>query len=309
MSGPADPLTDAALAARARVAVLPHTGAANRLVLVIAAMMAFLAVLTIATSLGAAALGTAWRTDLAGAATVRITGTRAEIEDRVRFVLDVLETTPGIASARPLSDAEQAALLAPWLGAGAHVEALPLPRLIDVTLDGDGPDAGALQARLDLTVAGAVYDDHAAWRGPLAASAAGLMRLAIAATGIILAGAVMMVAFAAAATLSANQDTVRTVRLIGAEDRFIAAAFVNRMTLHASLGALGGAGLATAALALMPALGDPSILPGAMPQAAARALAGPARAAALVLGVPAILALTAWVTARVTVLLALRRMP
>ena len=42
------------------------------------------------------------------------------------------KTTPGIASYRALDDAETRALLEPWFGPDLPVEALPIPRLIQV---------------------------------------------------------------------------------------------------------------------------------------------------------------------------------
>ena len=293
--------------ARFRAPVMPRAGAANRLVLVIAGMMAFLAVLTLTASLAADRLGSAWAQDLTGAATVELTGTPAEIAERLPFVLDILETTQGIAAARPLNAEEQAALLAPWLGADADLETLPVPQLVDVTLTGPGPDRAALQQRLDLSVSGAVYDDHAAWRAPLARAVSTLMAISVGATVLIAACAILMVAFAAQATLAANQDIVRTVRLIGAEDAFIAAAFVNRLALHAGLGGLAGAVAATGCLSLLPDLADPVALPGA--EVGAGALDPIARAAAFATAVPLVLALVAWITARLTVMATLRRMP
>ena len=116
--------------------------------------MSFLAVLTLAAGLAAIRLADEWRADLAGVATVRVSPGEGDAEARVAAVTEVLRTTPGIARVRVLSDDEQAALLAPWLGDAAGMADLPAPRLIDITLDGAGPDADALQKRLDLTVRG-----------------------------------------------------------------------------------------------------------------------------------------------------------
>lgn len=263
--------------------------------------MSFLAVLTLAAGLAAIELAAEWRADLAGIATVRV-ATGEGMEDRLRAVLEVLRTTPGIAAARVLSDAEQVALLTPWLGDTAILAELPQPRLIDVTLAGDGPDPSALQGRLDLTVRGAVYDDHAAWRGPLVAAAQGLTGLAFAATALVLATAAVMIGFAARATLAANRQAIEVVRLIGAEDRFISAAFVRRLARRAALGGFLGAALGCGALALLPRIEVEAGLAVALrPQGAGWAALG--------LGVPLAGALIAWAAARITVRLALARMP
>ena len=166
--------------------LLPGSGWTAPMAGFAAAAMAFLAVLTLAAAMAAQSLAASWRADLAGVATVRVSGTEDEIAERMKSVLEVLRTTPGIARVRPLSDAEQQSLIEPWLGSGTDLAAFPAPRLIDVVLDGAGPDAEALQARLDLTVNGAVYDDHAAWRAPLTSSAKALERLALGATLVVL---------------------------------------------------------------------------------------------------------------------------
>ncbi len=292
----------------ARLRLLPESGWSAALTAWIAVAMSFLAVLTLASGIAAVELAARWRADLAGVATVRVAGVpgSAGMADRLDAVLEVLRTTPGIAAARPLTDAEQAALLAPWLGDAAVLADLPSPRLIDVVLDGDGPDAGALQGRLDMTVDGAVYDDHAAWRGPLVAAADGLTRLAFAATALVLATAALMVAFAARATLTANRHVIEIVRLIGAEDRFISAGFVRRLARRAALGGIVGAALGCGALALLPA-----VEPVAWGEAGLAVRLRPEGAGWLVLGlgVPLAGTLVAWLAARVTVRLALARMP
>ncbi len=285
---------------RARPRVLPNSGWSAALAAWVAFAMSFLAVLTLAAGIAAVRLAAEWRADLAGVATVRVAGGEGG-EERLRAVLDVLRTTPGIAAARPLSDAEQAELLAPFLGDAAALADLQ-PRLIDVTLEGAGPDAAALQGRLDLTVEGAVYDDHAAWRRPLIAAADGLTRLAFAAAILVVTTAALMIAFAARATLAANRHVIEVVRLIGAEDRFISRAFVGRLARRAAAGALIGAALGCGALALLPRIDAGTGLAVALrPQGGGWAALG--------LGVPLAGALIAWVAARIAVRLALSRMP
>jgi cell division transport system permease protein len=62
-----------------------------------------------------------------------------------------------------------------------------------------------------------------------------------------------MVTLAAQAALAANLAVIRTLRLVGATDAFIARAFVRRFTLRALAGAVAGTVLAVAALLALPA--------------------------------------------------------
>ena len=289
-----------------RMDILPRTGWTAALTTLIAAGMAFLGVLTVAAFFAAGNLADAWRSDLAGVATVRISALDGDVDARVKSVLQVLSTTPGIAKARPLTDEEQAALVAPWLSSGDALADLPAPRLIDVTLEGAGPDATALQERLNLTVDGATWDDHGSWRGPLIAAANALERVAPVATFLVLITSIGMVAFAARATLVANQTVIRTVRLIGAEDSFLIGTYVRAMAQRAAIGGAVGALLGCLVLLLLPSI-DTDTGPGAGLGAALSP--GWFGWMIMALGVPILGAGAAWLTARWAVLAVLKRMP
>lgn len=268
----------------------------------VAAAMTFLAVLSFAAGLAALRLAADWRADVAGTATVWVAPEEGEAQPRIAAVVEVLRTTPGIASVRVLSDEEQAALLVPWLGESVALADLPAARLIDVQLEGRGPDAEALQNRLDLTVRGAVYDDHASWREPLAQGAEALTRLAFSATALVLVTAAAMVAYAARATLAANVQTVALVRLIGGSDRFIMDGFVNRLARHVAIGAAVGAAAGCIALLMMPSVeSDTGMAVSLMPGVAGWVL--------LALGPLLLAVLTGWAAARGAIWLALRRLP
>lgn len=281
--------------------IVPSSGWSAWLTTMAASAMSFLAVLTLAAGIAAERLAAEWRTDLAGVATVRVAAGDPEAPARLAAVLEVLRTTTGVRSVRVLDAAEQAALLAPWLGDAALVADLPTPALIDVGLDGDGPDPAKIQARLDLTVTGATYDDHQAWRTPLARAAAGLERLAWLATLLVVLAAAGMVALAARASLAGNVEVVRVIRLIGGEDRFIIRAFVRRLAARAAIGGLIGAAFGVAALELMPQLSIDTAVDVTL---------GPGRlgAALMLVGIPGTAAAIAWITARTSVRLALGRM-
>lgn len=282
--------------------IVPIEGWSAPLTTMIAAAMGFLAVLTLAAAMAADRLATEWRADLAGVATVRVSAPPDEMAGKVKTVLEALRTTPGIAEIKVLSRADQAELLAPWLGAETGIENLPMPQLIDVSLDGAGPDAKALRERLALTVEGVTYDDHAAWRAPLAATANALERLAIGATILVLAAAGAMVTLAARATLSANRRVIEVVRLIGAEDSYIAAAFVRRLTIRAIFGAAIGTVAACLALWLLPVIEA---------DMAFGVTLSPDRAGwiKIIVGVPLASGLVAWLSARISTRSVLSRLP
>ncbi|MGO4908423.1 cell division protein FtsX [Pseudorhodobacter sp. W20_MBD10_FR17] len=232
--------------------VVPPSGHTAWLTSFTAATMTFLAVFALALSLASGRLADRWGDALARSATIRISASTGQMDAQTRAVLDVLATTPGVERARAMTDAEQRALLEPWFGPDLPLDALPIPRLIEITEDGTGYDSEGLRQRLSAEAPGAVLDDHTRWRKPLV-MAAGRLRL-LGLMSILLIGATMaaMITLAANAALAANSQVIRVLRLVGARDSYIARAFVRRFTLRTLGGSALGATLGVIGVAFLP---------------------------------------------------------
>ncbi|MDZ7907083.1 MAG: cell division protein FtsX [Gemmobacter sp.] len=232
--------------------VVPPTGHTAWLTSFTAGAMTFLAVFALALSLAAGRMADRWSDALARTATIRISAPADQVDFQTRAVLDLLATTPGVESARALTDDEQRKLLEPWFGPDLPVEALPVPRLIELQETGDGYDAEGLRQRLTAEAPGAVLDDHTRWRRPLA-TAAGRLRL-MGIVSILLIGTAMaaMITLAANAALAANAQVIEVLRLVGARDSYIVRAFVRRFTARALAGSAIGALAGMAGIALLP---------------------------------------------------------
>src|SRR3984957_19413593 len=118
--------------------VLPRDKGAAPLDFVIA-VMAFLVALALGASLVADRAAQGWQSGLAAKLTIQVlppeTGPpQAGLDAETDAALQVLNATPGIAHAAPLSDAEIQALVAPWIGKDGAVSGIPLPRLIDAAI-------------------------------------------------------------------------------------------------------------------------------------------------------------------------------
>ncbi len=236
--------------------VVPPSGFTARLTTFTAAAMAFLTVFALALSLATGRLAARWDAELARTSTIRISAPEGQMAAQSEAVLEVLRTTPGIASARVMSDAEQRKLLEPWFGPDLPLDTLPVPRLIEVLEEGRGPDAAGLKLRLAAEAPGAVLDDHTRWRRPLV-NAASRLRILGAVSILLIAGSTAaMITLAAQSALSANGQVIGVLRLIGARDVYIARAFVRRFTLRALLGACVGTVLAMIATLFMPAAAE-----------------------------------------------------
>ncbi len=232
--------------------VVPPSGFTARLTIFTAAAMAFLAVFAMALSLAAGRLADRWGSELARSATVRISAPAGQEATQIQAALRVLEQTPGVASARVMEDAEQRALLEPWLGPDLPLEDLPVPQLIEIVEDEAGFDAAGLRLRLTAEAPGAVLDDHTRWRRPLVRAADRLRALGWVSILLIVAATAGMITLAANAALAANAQVIQVLRLVGARDVYIARAFVRRFTLRAFAGAGVGALAGMAAVALLP---------------------------------------------------------
>lgn len=232
--------------------VVPRTGQSARLTVATAAAMAFLAVFALALSMAAGRLADHWSDSLARSSTIRLSAPPAEMEAQTWAVLTVLEQTPGVDSARALTEDEQRGLLEPWFGPDLPIDDLPVPRLIEVIETEAGYDADSLRLRLSAEAPGAVLDDHTRWRRPLVEAATRLRLLGWVSLALILGSTAAMITLAAQSALASNIQVIRVLRLVGATDSYIARAFVRRFTLRAFSGAIGGAALGAVAVALLP---------------------------------------------------------
>lgn len=232
--------------------VVPPSGHTAWLTLFTAGAMVFLCVFALALSLASGRLASRWSDALARTSTIRLAAPPDQMQIQTEAILALLSTTPGVESARALEEAEARALLEPWFGPDLPIEALPIPRLIELVEADPGYDGEGLRQRLAAEAPGAVLDDHTRWRRPLA-EAAGRLRL-LGWLSIVLIGATMaaMITLAANASLAANAQVIRVLRLVGARDSYIARAFVRRFTLRALAGAAIGAAAGMLGVALLP---------------------------------------------------------
>jgi len=228
--------------------LLPREGGAISLDLVIG-VMAFLAALAIASVLVANRTAQGWRAGLTGRLTVQVLpqGDMAP-EGEVAAALVLLRATPGVVRAVALSDADNLALVEPWLGKDAVIADLPFPRVIDVeTEPGAAVDSAALAGRLKQVAPHAVLDDHGRWVDRLKSASGAVVWSALVILVLIAVATAATVAFATRAGLAAHREIVMLLHLMGAQDRFIARAFEWHYFIAALVAGLIGALAATLA--------------------------------------------------------------
>jgi cell division transport system permease protein len=232
--------------------IVPPSGHTVWLTAFTAGAMTFLAVFALALSLASGRLADRWSAALSATATIRISAPPDQMAAQTRAVLDLLATTPGIAAPRALSAEEQRALLEPWFGPDLPVDSLSLPQLVEFAEADGGYDAQGLRLRLQAEAPGAVLDDHTRWRRPLAVAADRLRLLGWLSLALIGGAMAAMITLAASAALAANAQVIRVLRLVGAQDGFIAGAFVRRFTGRALAGAVVGMAAGMVGILLLP---------------------------------------------------------
>jgi cell division transport system permease protein len=273
----------------------------------IIAVMVYLAALSLA---GAIVLGeaiTAWSKDLTGTLTVQIPISEGEAEAteaRVAKAVDLLRRTPGIARVSVLDKRQMGALLEPWLGPDIALSKLPLPKLIDVTLaEGAKVDTVSLGLRLTAIVPDAVIDDHRKWLDELLRLARSIELVSVVVVVLIALAAVATVVFAARAGLAVHRSVIEIMHVIGARDSFVAAQFQRQALV---LGFWGGVAGLLAAVATLLALGR---VAGRVQAIDALQVSLSPLQWAMLAALPPAAAIIAMVTARLTVMRTLARLP
>lgn len=269
----------------------------------IVALMVFLGALMFAGALIVADTVDSWDSTLTGRMTVQIPD-GAATDEATESLLGRLRATPGVTDARPVPEEEARALLIPWLGDAVLDSDLPVPALIDVELaPGIRIDAGQLAASLSQTVPGITVDDHRAWLGALINLGHTVEILAFVILGMIAAAAVMAVIFTTRSGLAVHAAIIELLHQMGAQDRYIAGQFQIQAMMLALRGGITGALAAAFVLVLFAWVGrgiDAAFLP---PLSLSLIEWG------ALLIVPAAAVAIAMLTARLTVLRALARMP
>ena len=169
----------------------------------------------------------------------------AQGERDLASALDILRQTRGVTSATPVPADELAKLIEPLIGGVQAGMNLPLPRLIDVTLDPlADPDLPALQERLRAAVAGATLGIEAMSRDR-AERVAGFVRAWGGGLGLALLLALMVaVVLLTRLALGVQTSSIELLRCMGAPDGYLARQFERHALMSGLWGALPGFALA-----------------------------------------------------------------
>jgi cell division transport system permease protein len=269
------------------------------------AIMLFLTLLAAAAAIAIGHAASRGRTELARDATVQLINTDpAERAAQQGRVAKILRDTPGVTDVRPVPDLEARALLEPWLGDAASDADIPVPALIDVSFARPPGKAqlARLQRRLVYAAPGNRIDSHASWMAPFVALMQTMLLLALSVLLLLLLATTATVVLSVRGALNTHRSTIEVMHMMGSTDLQAARLFQRRLALDALFGGLVGL---VAAFLVLWLLGNrfAALEPGLLADAGM-----PLYGWFLLVLIPIVVAWLAMLTARWTVLSALRKM-
>ena len=207
--------------------LIPSDSVAGRALVVVIAIMTFLACLTAGAALLVADASQAWRSDVLREATIQVKPRPGDdVESLVSKAAAIAAKSLGIESTHALSQAESEKLLEPWLGAGLDLSQLPVPRVILVKLQRQhAEDLSTLRSALATTVPQADLDDHRVWASRLGTMADAVVTLAAALFLLMIVAMGTAIGFATRGAVAGNREIVEVLHLVGASNAFIAKEF------------------------------------------------------------------------------------
>lgn len=286
----------------------------DRLLPFLVAAMALLAALALAGWVGAASLASSWQTGSQSTLTVQVPDpgdpSRTSLETRASRVLTILSGTPGVLSARQLSDQELSSLLRPWLGGEGEKLGLRLPAIIAVHLGDHDVNLGAIARHLSDETPGVLVEEHADWIRRLTILARSLQACAALALLLVTSVFAAVVMVATRSGLSVRREAIEIVHGLGASDSYIATRFARRAMTLAAIGGVTGAVLALPVLLVLVNLTVPFSSSGPAAAEFTDPLAVlPSQLWFGLISLPAGAAVLGFVTAQATVRTWLRRFP
>ncbi|AQS42218.1 MAG: FtsX-like permease family [Candidatus Tokpelaia hoelldobleri] len=207
--------------------IVPQGGVRGQALVVVIAIMTFLAALALGETNLVSNAARNWQNDISSEATVQIVPVDGvDMEQTLSRAAKLVAGFDTVAAARILSLDQTEKLLEPWLGSDIDIAGFPVPRLVTVTWkDGAVPDFAAIRDTIESTVPGASFDDHRIWTSQLASMAWVSVAVRLAVFVLVLAALIMTVVFATRSALSDNHHVVEVLHFIGADGPFIARQF------------------------------------------------------------------------------------
>ncbi|WP_114362944.1 cell division protein FtsX [Ciceribacter lividus] len=229
--------------------ILPASNIQGNALMVVIAIMAFLACLTLGAVSMVRATAAGWQSQISREITIQIKPEDGlDMNKALVRARDLALTFVGTKDGTIMDDDATARLLEPWLGSGLDINDLPVPRLIIITIDETHPpDFAAMRALLKEEVPQAFLDDHRTWVDRLVSMARTTVFVGSGILLLVFVAMVLTVVFATRGALSGNRHIIEVLHFVGAEGSFVAQEFQKHFLKISLKGATAG-GLAAASL-------------------------------------------------------------
>ena len=217
-------------------------GRDSNMLLLITALMVFIATLALVCVFSVDKLFDSWNKDLSGQMTVQVlpfkSNTNKSIlskelfKNKVDNTVVLLKSKSELSSVEIISDDKVNSLLSPWLGSGIENIEIPLPILIDVKINNSKINIGnydvkKLEQELNDKIGAINIEDHKKWVSDLKNVKNAVQFLAYFILVAIIITTSITVMYTTRAAFKAQRASIEVFHLMGAFDDFIAKQFAS----------------------------------------------------------------------------------
>lgn len=226
--------------------ILPPSNIQGNALMVVIAIMAFLACLTLGAVSMVRATAATWQSQISREITIQIKPEEGlDMNAALNKARNLAMTFVGTREGTILDDAATSRLLEPWLGSGLNLAELPVPRLVVITIDENNPpDFQAMRDMLKTEIPQAFLDDHRTWVDRLVSMARTTVGIGVGVLILVFTAMVLTVVFATRGALSGNRHIVEVLHFVGAESSFVAREFQKHFLKISLKGSAAGSALA-----------------------------------------------------------------
>lgn len=193
-------------------------------------LMVFIAVLSLVGSMALTNLIDSWNRSISGSLTIQIPTYTIQGDSRgdavqqdIDRTIDLLRQTPGVEDVTVLDETQMSDLMEPWLGASEKITDLPLPALLDVSLDDSQPfDFVAFKNQMQEAVPAAQVDSHRVWLSHLIETARAIQNMIAFILFLLILTTSFTVIYTTSSSLALQAPVIKLLHMMGARDTIIA---------------------------------------------------------------------------------------
>jgi cell division transport system permease protein len=289
-----------------------NKGAGTGFLLLLVALMTFLALIALSASFMLGDMTGRWSSGLENKITIEIpsstdknhTRKREEIEKVAERMKSLLDNHPAVKNVSVLGERQIAELVSPWLGENFSMDNIPVPGLISMEIENsEKKTIENIRERIKAIDENSRIDTHEKWLNDLLRFTGSLQFGAFLLVLIVGVTTVTAIAGAIRTLMAVHSEEIELLHLMGAGDEYITRQFQKHSLILAVKGGIAGGIAASVAIYIISELAgemDVALLPEFSMQFS-KLLA--------LFSTPVVIGIIAMLTARITVLKALSKMP